>query len=492
MGSLAFVVVLTLGGTYYAWGEADRALQAELNRSATRVAAAAIATGLQASLVEFLRPGFESEPAFESIQARLNELAVHPAIEASAAYLLRYDQLSNAETVLASTFPLDSVPIGTPVAEFNLLYEPELREARDEGFAATVLSFDHPEGGFFRLEGGPFNWGFAALKNNDGTYSDIVLAVLMPADYEEPLDRLRRNLLLGCVIAVVVAAFLGSVLATGVVRPLNRLSRAALRIQRGNMLEPIGQETTLELGRLARAMERMRKGILERDEHLRLMPAQVAHEIRNPLGGLELFLAAAAATEDKEERHRLLDRAREEATTLNQVVTDFLVFARPLDEVGNQVVDARGPLNEAGELVNAELQDTGGVLTVDLPSSPLMARASPDHIKRIVLNLLRNAAQVSREVTLRGEIERGEVVISIADRGPGIPKGMQERIFEPFVTDKEQGAGLGLAIVRKLSEANGGRVELKEATSEGSVFRVYLRSLEDPFGDFSVAGTAGI
>ena len=59
LGSFAFVVVLTLGGTCYAWGEADRALQAELNRSATRVAAAAIATGLQASLVEFLRPGFE-------------------------------------------------------------------------------------------------------------------------------------------------------------------------------------------------------------------------------------------------------------------------------------------------------------------------------------------------------------------------------------------------------------------------------------------------
>lgn len=483
LGSFGFVVILTLGGTFYAWTEADRALQAELNRSARRVAAAAIATGLQPSLVRPLRPGFESETAWRGVQARLNELSIHPAIQAPAAYLLRFDPAIGTETVVVSTFPPDSVPIGTLAAEFNLLYGPELAEARGLGFAATALSFDHPEGGFFTLEGGPFNWGFAALRNVDGTYSDIVLAVLMPADYEAPLHRLRRNLLWGCAVAVVLAAFLGNAVATGVARPLARLSRAALRIQRGHMFEPVTEETTLELGRLARAMERMRRGILERDEHLRLMPAQVAHEIRNPLGGLELFITAAGETEDREERRRLLGRAREEAATLNQVITDFLVFARPLDEVRREVVDVRLPLGEAAELVQAEQSKTGGRMIVDLPRSPLAAHASPDHIKRIVLNLLRNASQISKEVTLTGRSERGEIVVSVADKGPGVPRELRERIFEPFVTDKEQGAGLGLAIVRKLAEANGGRAVLAETSNEGSTFTVYLRSLEDPFDD---------
>lgn len=414
------------------------------------------------------------------VQQRLQELVVHPAVEASAAYLLRYDPGSQTETVLVSTLPPDSVPIGTPVAEFNL-YAPELAEARSNGHAATALSFDHPDGGFFRLGDGPFNWGFAALKNTDGSNSEIVLAVLMPSDYELPIDRLRTNLLLGCAVAVVIAAFLANMVATGVARPLERLSRAAIRIQRGYMREPVAGETTLELGRLSRAMERMRRGILERDENLRLMPAQVAHEIRNPLGGLELFLAAASETEDPGERHRLLNRAREETATLSEVVTEFLVYARPLEETVGEVVDVRVPMTEASELVEAELRERGGELKVDLPSSPLMARGAADHIKRIVLNLLRNAAQVSTEVSLTGLSERGEIVIAVVDRGPGIPEALRDRIFEPFVTDREQGAGLGLAIVRKLAEANGGRVVLVDST-KGAHFRVYLRSLEDPFG----------
>ncbi|MCE2455460.1 MAG: HAMP domain-containing histidine kinase [Gemmatimonadetes bacterium] len=479
IGLFLFVVLLTLGGTWYAWDEADRSLRAELNRGAGRVAAAAIATGLQPSLVSLLRPGFEGQGAF--VQERLKELEVHPAIQASAAFLLRPDPITLTETVVVSTLPLDEVPIGAPVAEFNLLYRQEIEEARVTGHAATPLSFEHPDGGFFQRSGGPYNWGFAALKNSDGSYSDIVLAVLMPADYEEPLDRLGRNLLLGCAIAVVLAAILANIVATGVARPLERLSRAAIRIHRGLMREPVAQERTLELGRLSRAMERMRQGILERDENLRLMPAQVAHEIRNPLGGLELFLAAAYDTEDPVERRRLLARAREETATLSRVVNEFLVYARPLDETGNEVVDVRIPMREASELVEAEMAETGGKLVENLSPNPQMARAASDHVKRIVLNLLRNASQVADEVRLSVHTERGEIVISVVDNGPGVPGHLRERIFDPFVTDKEQGAGLGLAIVRKLAEANGGRVTLLEAT-EGAHFRVFLRSLEDPSG----------
>ena len=72
----------------------------------------------------------------------------------------------------------------------------------------------------------------------------------------------------------------------------------------------------------------------------------------------------------------------------------------------------------------------------------------------------------------------------MTDDGPGVPAALRERIFDPFVTDKEQGAGLGLAIVRKVAEAHGGRAELHRTAESnggrGSEFRIYFASLDDP------------
>jgi len=122
---------------------------------------------------------------------------------------------------------------------------------------------------------------------------------------------------------------------------------------------------------------------------------------------------------------------------------------------------------------------------VELPAEPLATRVGPALVKRAALNLLRNAAQVSMNVVLRGWVEAGEVVVSVSDDGPGVAPALRERIFDPFVTDKEQGAGLGLAIVKKVAEAHGGRVELvdrlADAGGSGSEFRLYFGS-EDPAG----------
>jgi len=243
------------------------------------------------------------------------------------------------------------------------------------------------------------------------------------------------------------------------------------------MDEPVLEEWGGELGRLSRAMERMRVGILHRDEQLRLMLAQVAHEIRNPLGGLELFASAAGESEDPEERVHLIRKVRDEITALNQIIDDFLTFARPL-RPERELQDIRHPVKEAAELVQMEMKDSGGELTLAIPAHPLMARADPEHVKRVALNLIRNAAQAGKKVEVRCEPYRGEVVLFVRDDGPGIPPELEDRIFEPFVTDKEQGAGLGLAIVKRVVEANGGRVELttgERASGVGAEFRVYFQ-----------------
>ncbi len=452
----SFALVVSAAGGYQAWREASRALESELDRTATSIAGAAVESGLPSSLVSGLQPGMEDLMA--PVQARLRRLRRY----VREAYIVAPDNTS-----VVSTLPADSVPIGTPLL-FLEPFGPELEEARTTGNATTPS---------FMINDELFKWGFAELEQ-----TDYVLAVLMPADYLAPLDQLRRNLIFGSALATVLAVALAALLASALTEPMERLSRVALRIQRGRMDEPVATEPGQELGRLSRAMERMRRGILERDEQLRLMLAQVAHEIRNPLGGLELFAAAAAETEDAKERGRLIRRVRGEVSALNGIIDDFLTFARPMSN-GREASDLRLALGDAADLVRAELEDRGGQMVVTFPEEPLMARVSLDYAKRATLNLLRNAAQVSDVVRLEGRLEHGEVLIRVTDEGPGVDPELRPRIFDPFVTDKEQGAGLGLAIVRKVAEAFKGRVELvlPEETDDavGAEFRIYFPSLED-------------
>jgi signal transduction histidine kinase len=455
---VTFSLVVTAAVGFLSWWIARSALEDQLGEALIQIAGAAAGTGLQSSLLLVLEPGDEDLVAWTSTQQKLQMMRRY----VDGAYIV--DSEGRALVTHASA---DSFPIGMPL-RFLEPHAAELEQARMRGSATTPA---------FEYQGRMYKYGFVQLEQ-----TPVVLAVLMRADFLQPVAALRRTLLLAALFTAVLGAGLAGLLAAGVIEPLERLSRSALRIGRGRMRDPVEPEAGVEVGQLARAMERMRAAVVARDEQLRLMVAQVAHEIRNPLGGLELFATAAADADDPVERRRLIGRIREEVATLNHIISEFLMFARPV-RVSTELVDLRGPLREAADLVEGEVRARGGSLEVDLPDDALLARADPHHIKRAALNLLRNAAQAGRRVGMEAEWKNGEVVVSVLDDGPGIAADRRERIFEPFVTDKEKGAGLGLAIVKKVVEAMGGRVEVAEANrpqyGSGARFSLYFQGFED-------------
>lgn len=431
-----------------------------MDRRLEAVAGAFAAAGLRAQDLLNIEPGDEGNdqtlwwPNYHKLMGLTRWV--------DAAYVFRSNN-----TVLVST---EGVPlrVGTRLRWLDG-YQAELQQAWLEGSATT------PQ--FVGEDGRLYKYGFVRVENHDA-----MLGVLIQAEFLEPLIRLQTALILAGMLAVLAAVFLAGLLAANVVRPIERLSRVAIRIQRGRMSEPVATESGKELGRLSRAMERMRRGIMQRDEQLRLMLAQVAHEIRNPLGGLELFTSAASESEDPVERKRLLDRVRAEIRDLNDIIDDFLTFARPM-RPGPELHDVRAAILEAGELVEMELHQRDGALEVLLPDHPLLAQADPEHVKRVVLNLVRNAAEAGSRVQVEGTSVRGEVVVAVRDDGPGVPEELREKIFQPFVSEKEKGAGLGLAIVERVAMANGGRVRLmsREETNVGwgAEFRVYFNGSEE-------------
>jgi len=184
---VTFAAVVSAGGGYLAWREASDAVEEELDRRATWIAGAAAETGLQASLLVGLEPGFEDEMAWTLTRNRLLRLRRY----VPEAYIVREDN-----TALVSTHPADSVPIGTPL-RFLDAFQAELDSARALG-NATTPAFEGTDGQLYK-------WGFAQLEQ-----SELALAVLMPADYLAPLASLRRNLLLGSGLASLLAAVMSS------------------------------------------------------------------------------------------------------------------------------------------------------------------------------------------------------------------------------------------------------------------------------------------
>ncbi len=478
---VVFAVVITAIGGWLTLGGASRSLEEQMEDGLVNVAELVAPRFEEVwDAIGWVRPGDEAGDSYIYYRQILLDLVDDGYVE--AADVFRWAPGDREATVLLTTRA--NVSIGQPAYWVVPWLDDEVRRAHEWESTTTRLEGDH-KWGFVRL-GDP-----ARVAGEDkGTF----LGVWIPADYLDPLNNILLRIVALSLTAAALAALIGWRLAGGIVARLETLSRAALRIQRGWMDRPVRLDGQDELGRLARAMERMRTGIQRRDEQLRRMLSQVAHEIRNPLGGLELFAAEAQETDEPEERRRILSRVRKEVMGLNGIIDEFLGFARP-GRTEPELHDVRVPVEEATSLVGAEYRKDGDSLQVDFGPGPLYAIADPLQVKRAVLNLLRNAFQAGERVWVKGRMVHGEVRISVQDDGPGIDPQLHDRIFEPFVGNKAQGAGLGLAIVKQLAEANGGRVVLEEPASEGNgeggggaEFHLYFNSPEDlPAGGGSVA-----
>jgi len=204
------------------------------------------------------------------------------------------------------------------------------------------------------------------------------------------------------------------------------------------------------------------------------MMAGIAHEVRNPLGGLELYaglLREALAAQP--ERLDEVARIEREVGHLKTVVNEFLEFARR-PALRLEAVALRSLFDEIRELAQAA---GSASVTVAAPDG-LAVRADGPQLRRALLNLARNAvAAAGRDGQVRIAAERSaadRVRIEIRDDGPGVAPELREKIFTPFFTTREKGTGLGLAFVREIVRDHGGDVIVSDALGGGSVFAFEL------------------
>ena len=245
-----------------------------------------------------------------------------------------------------------------------------------------------------------------------------------------------------------------------------------------------------DLTQVEQAEERER--LRDRLASLGEMAAGIAHELKNPLAGIEvmagLLRRQVPASVDAQS---LLADIMSEAKLANAIVVEMLEFVRPirLQVERTAIADV---LHQAVTL--AESKATRGGVSVRLDVAPTLPMIDGDHnqLCQVFTNLLTNAFEAldgRGNISVKAIAESAEqdpgfasdfqaatpiLVVDVTDDGPGVPQDLSDRIFDPFFTTKPQGSGLGLPIVRKIVDAHDGRIDLTSAPGHGTRFRITL------------------
>ena len=326
----------------------------------------------------------------------------------------------------------------------------------------------------------------------------VALSVLKSYDRAtEFLSSLNRLLVALGICAVLGGFGLVFVISDTFTRPLRELVGGVRALERGDFHYPLAAHCDDEVAEVTRAFEKMRASLQEAQRQLltseRLatigrMASSISHDLRHPLTAVmansEFLSENNLSAEDRE---HLYSEIRSAVGQMTDLVDSLLEFSRGRESLHS---------------VNARLDYTIETAVHALESRPEFQRVritrsfsgepewsfDPKKMERALYNLLLNACEAAQpkngEVKISARVKPDEVEILVSDNGSGIPEGLSDRLFQPFVTaGKENGVGLGLTIVRKIVADHGGEVRLQESSRQGTTFRIWLPRNRGSFTD---------
>src|SRR5262249_11083535 len=444
---------------YFAQDRGRRSLDEELGRRLISIAESATAVVRPAQFLA-IGPEDESTQTYMSVRHKLADLRQRTQVA-------RIELVGPEGGIRATTD--DGVPIGTPAVDLTTTDSAEMRRALRGEPAASVL--------FRGYDGLWYKRGYAPIRDADSGAILGVVAVQAPAEYFAQLGRFRRWLLAYGLAGAALVVLISAAVARRITRPVRELAGAAERIGRGDLTHTVPKlRSRDEIAVLAETLEEMRASLRARDERTQMMLSGIAHEVRNPLGGIELFagLLREEVTGDPDKTAHVL-RIERELEHLKTVVAQFLEYSRrPPPDLAR--VDCRALLEDVRDVLGKDFTDASVECALDVRGAPVV-HADANQLRRAPLNLGRNAIQATPpggRVTLSAQNGEGSVRVAVRDSGDGIAPEHLPNIFLPFYTTKEKGTGLGLAFVRDIARDHGGEVICTSMPGEGATFTIEL------------------
>ncbi|MBV6341504.1 sensor histidine kinase [Candidatus Magnetobacterium casense] len=384
--------------------------------------------------------------------------------------------ISNDSEVLAST-NISKVGARISHRKKELVIKAELGEhVTDEGRAYNVIIPVIADG---------VQYGYIHLQINKDDFSDLIKA-----------NTIKRTILTLVVFGIGMGIVI--IFSRRYTDPIKRLADASLRVSAGDLTQSIPVLSRDEIGKLSESfnymVQRLResRSIEERlreAEHLSglgQLSRNIAHEIRNPLNFINLSIGyiedkyRPAETESVAKFTSLISGIKHEVQRLNQLVTDFLEYSRPL-KFSIQKVRVNPMLEDVLALVWAKAEADGIQIIREFDHCDVTVEVDPALFKSCILNVIVNAFNAMSEsrkdgnaLRLTSDLSDNDYLLTITDNGVGLSQELISKVFEPFFSTKPNHPGLGLPMTRRVMEELGGRVEFHSVEGEGCSVKLFL------------------
>ena len=327
---------------------------------------------------------------------------------------------------------------------------------------------------------------FVAYRRVPATADTIIALVEETSELSAATQAMTRTIVLSAGLGLFVLVLVGQLVARRVTQPLDRLVTFTHDVVSGSTSQraPVGND---EIGTLASAfndmLDRLEKaqGALVQSEKLGLaglMAARVAHDIRNPLSSLRMQAQLLGSRVSTAEGQTMLQSMLHDVDRVESVVRGLLELAKP-GENRVRPVEFNDVIRRVLDHLTLQFTHRKIVLTMDmspgLPAIPL----DTDRFEQAFLNVISNATEAMQnggllQVSTRLADEGEAILLSVCDDGVGVEPDMLDKVFDPFVSSKREGVGLGLVNTRAVVESHGGRVRLAPRAPRGTCVTISL------------------
>ncbi|MFQ6616320.1 MAG: ATP-binding protein [Fidelibacterota bacterium] len=329
----------------------------------------------------------------------------------------------------------------------------------------------------YELPGRGFFKAAAVTVGDTGGMSGVVVA-WGGAPFMAVVEEMVGSVFWIVLLSSLVAVSLAFVFSQSLIRPVRQLSRYARSIRENIHSPQVHSSRSDEFGDLNRSLVDMHSEIRDHEYATKQLLSAIAHEIKNPLGGMEIYsgllqeeLTEGNLSGNSDEHRKYLEKIITELHRLNQIVAEYLDYARPVKSelksvrIQTVVEDAyRILLPEVRHRkVHYSLSGRGTVL------------GDESKLRRVFVNLLKNSLEAVREegsIDVRVLENDSMVSVEFTDTGPGIPESDLDHIFQPYFTTRDKGYGLGLTIAKNIVDEMNGTIVVDSTAGKGTRFTV--------------------
>lgn len=399
-------------------------------------------------------------------------------------YHLQSGQLMMSAPILSS---ISLQPMGQMVATFNWsVIEALLNHAAQHSTELALMD------GQQRLLAHSSHWSEQrqSLRTHTMLQSQLPLSgweVILNKEHDvavAPVHRLGVIFLLLLAVILIFSLLLVRPIAQRITRPLEALTRYVNRFRQPDVVAPVSTGPS-EIQALHQAFSRMADELSASEQQLTRaaklavvgeMAAAMSHEVRTPLGimrsSADVLLREPSLSEDGRE---VLGFIISETERLNKLVTALIDAARP--RLPNKIpLDLQAHLQHVCNMLHKQADSKQITLSLQA-EAPVTLPADQDQMTQVLINLILNAIQIlpaAGKVAITLQADHQQAYLTVADNGPGIPPAQQTHLFEAFFTQRAGGVGLGLAVVKQIIEAHGGKISYRTSPWQGAQFDITL------------------